>query len=83
MAAKTKEYVDMEVEFTKDGALIPRKIRWKDGRQWAIDKVIHSCESEEKDYRGIRYTVLIGGAEKYIYEHHGRWYVKCTEGGGT
>lgn len=72
-----KEYVDMEVAFTSEGALIPKKIRLKDGREWTIDRLVHTCEVGQVGgkYEGIRYTVLIGGAEKYIYERHGRWYV--------
>ena len=73
------EYVNMEVEFTKDGAVIPKRIRWKDGRIWNIDRVIHSCQSINNKYKGIRYTVLIAGAEKYIYSDNGRWYVTLPE----
>ena len=81
MESGRKTYINTEVEFTEDGRLIPRKIRWKDGRVWAIDRVVHTCNinSTSGKYGGIRYTVLIGGAEKYIYEHHGRWYVISTE----
>ncbi len=72
-----KEYVDMVVTFTKEGALIPKKIRLKDGRQWSIDRLVHTCDinPEQGKIGGIRYTVIIGGVEKYIYEHNGRWYV--------
>ena len=76
-----KVYVDMEVEFTQDGALIPKRLRWKDGRVWVIDQLLHVCEVHDKENRGIRYTVKIGSAERYIYEHHGRWYVLSAEGG--
>ncbi len=43
-----KVYVDMEVEFTQDGALIPRKLRWKDGRVWVIDQLLHVCEVHDR-----------------------------------
>ena len=75
-----KEYVDMEVAFTTEGAIIPKKIRLKDGRTWKIDRLVHTCEENPGGgkYEGIRYTVIIGGVEKYIYERHGRWYVNSA-----
>lgn len=75
-----KEYVDMEVAFTKEGAVIPKKIRLKDGRTWTIERLVHTCEEglESGRNEGIRYTVIIGGVEKYIYERHGRWYVNSA-----
>ena len=33
------------------------------------------CTSED-EYEGIRYTVLIGSAEKYLYRIGGKWYVE-------
>ena len=35
------------------------------------------------EYEGIRYTVLIGSAEKYIYRVKNSWYVMTHAGGGT
>ena len=70
-----KVYMDMEVEFTQDGALIPRKLRWKDGRVWVIDQLLHVCEVHDKENRGIRYTVKIGSAERYIYKAGHDWYL--------
>lgn len=46
-----------------------------DGRQYAISKVLHSAVSYEKAYEGIRYTVIIGSAENYIYKGKDGWYV--------
>ena len=77
MKTERKVYVNVEVEFTEEGRLVPKKIRWNDGREWIVDRLIHSSEISpgKGSFEGIRYTVLIGGAEKYIYERHGRWYV--------
>ena len=82
MEQDKRVYVNVVVEFTADGSLIPRKVRWKDGREWVIDRLIHSCPAAEK-CGIIRYTVLIGEAEKYLYEHFGRWYVLPDGGGGS
>ena len=80
MGSDKRAYVNVEVEFTVDGRLIPRKVRWKDGREWVIDRLIHSCR-EAEGCDTIRYTVLIGDAEKYLYERFGRWYVLPENGG--
>ena len=40
-----------------------------------IDKTLHACTSE-CDFKGIRYTVLIGSAEKYLYRIDDQWYVE-------
>ncbi len=50
-------------------------IIWKDGQRFRIDRVLHSCPSFDHEYEGIRYTVLIGSAEKYIYKAGTEWYV--------
>lgn len=50
-------------------------IIWKDGQRFRIDRVLHSCPSFSNEYEGIRYTVLIGSAEKYIYKAGTEWYV--------
>ena len=38
-------------------------------------EVIHSCVSLDGEFEGIRYTVFIGSAEKYIYRAGHAWYV--------
>ena len=53
---------------------LPCRIFWEDGRSWNITRVLHSCKSET-DFEGIRYTVKIGSAVKYIYRIRDRWYV--------
>lgn len=61
-----------------DGSVYPKRIIWEDGRTWEITRVIHISEPAEDEFEGIRYTVLIGSAEKYIYRLGSRWYVEPT-----
>ena len=70
-----KVYVQVDSKKTDNGAIEPLTISWQDGRIWNIDRVIHSCASLDGDYEGIRYTVIIGSAEKYIYRTGHAWYV--------
>ena len=70
-----KVYVQVDSERLDSGEILPVRIIWHDGRVWIIDRVIHSCASLDGEYEGIRYTVYIGSAEKYIYRAGHAWYV--------
>lgn len=61
-----------------DGNINPRNIRWKDGRVWSIERVLHTCRSPDLSFEGIRYAVLIRGEEKYLYKTRNRWYVNAS-----
>ena len=75
-----REYVDIKAVFFKEGAVMPEKIRLKDGKVLKIDRLVHTCRScPADDFEGIRYTVITGGVQKYIYEHNGRWYIDPAE----
>ena len=64
-----KVYVQVDSERLESGEVVPRTISWQDGRIWNIDRVIHSCTSLDSEYEGIRYTVIIGNAEKIGRAH--------------
>ena len=70
-----KIYVQVDSERQESGEVIPLTVSWQDGRIWNIDRVLHSCISNDGEYEGIRYTVIIGSAEKYIYRAGHAWYV--------
>lgn len=61
-----------------DGNIRPKVLRWHDGREWLIDRVLHICRSADGDYVGTRYTVLIAGMEKYLYRDGKQWYVDAA-----
>ena len=73
-----KVYVKVKCQCGEDGNVTPLSVAWRDGRNWNITRVIHSSRSVDGEYEGIRYTVLIGSAEKYIYQIGSRWYVEPT-----
>lgn len=68
-------FVRVECLVLEDGSAQPKKIIWLDGREFPIRRVIHACPASNGEYEGIRYTVLIGSAEKYLYQLDARWYV--------
>ena len=70
-----KVYVDVETSLSPTGEISPKSIHWHDGRIWKIKKILHVCTSPDAELEGIRYTIRIGSAEKYIYKLGDRWYV--------
>ena len=70
-----KVFVQVDSKRLSSGEVVPLTITWEDGRVWAVDRVLHSCPSPDGEYEGIRYTVIIGSAEKYIYRAGHVWYV--------
>ena len=60
-----------------DGVITPLLIHWEDGRELEIERVLHTCRSPDFSFEGTRYTVLIGGMEKYLYRDGTRWYVNA------
>ena len=70
-----KLFIDVRCDHRADGTFRPRKILWPDGRTWDIKRTLHVAEPVEDEFEGIRYTVLIGNAEKYIYRIGTKWYV--------
>ncbi len=71
-----KHFVNVRCDHHQDGTLRPRQIMWGDGRTWDIKRTLHVAEPVEDEFEGIRYTVLIGSAEKYIYRTGAQWYVE-------
>lgn len=67
--------VSVQCSTEPDGIICPRKVRWEDGRVWDIERVLHTCRSPDLSFEGIRYTVLIEGMEKYLYQSGRQWYV--------
>ena len=68
-------YVKVRCDQQSDGAMSPRELIWPDGRSWEIRKTLHVATPVEDEFEGIRYTVIIGSAERYIYKAGHVWYV--------
>ena len=80
-------YVHVNTDFDSTGFVIPKAITWADGRTFVIDSIMDfrptsSCETM---HPGERYTVMIGGHERYLFFEHnadygneriGRWFVE-------
>ena len=73
-----KVYVDVNVDFTKEGKVIPHRVSWIDGRVFEIDRVteIRSAASRAGGM-GLRYTCIIDGQRSHLFfEDRKRWFVE-------
>ena len=70
-----KKYVSVSAEVEYGRRDPPALIRWHDGRQWEVTKVLHTCTASHDEFEGVRYTVKIGRAVRYLYREGQRWYV--------
>lgn len=78
-AMSNKVYVDVLAEFTTDGILIPRSLRWKDGTVYEIQRVndMRRATSLKAGGVGMRYTCMIDGRESHLYyEDNNLWFVE-------
>ena len=79
-----KIYVDVIAEFSREGTLTPKKIRWRDGRIFEIARVteVRRAASFGGGGCGIRYTCCISGYRKFLfYDDSGMWFVEGKTAG--
>ena len=77
-------YVNISVDYSKDGTMMPAVIKWEDGQAYEIDRVLDVRRAaSEAGSMGVRYTVRIMGHERRlffedIYTDTGkpRWFVE-------
>lgn len=72
-----KRYVEVLASFSEDGKLTPVQITWKDGRRFAIDRVLkrERCASRRAGGAGIMYTCRIRGQEVHLFYEVDKWFV--------
>lgn len=75
----TKTYVSVNVDIDEDGTMLPRLIRWMNGRVFAIEQLGYKCRASSAKVGGggIRYTVQINGRETYLFQEGSRWFVEA------
>ena len=67
--------VKVECKTDHDGEYVPKVIIFEDGRSFEVSRVLYYSSSYTGEYEGIRYTILIGSAERYIYRVGHDWFV--------
>lgn len=70
--------VEVIARFDLEGCIVPLEIIWEDGRTFSIDRVINSqrAASLKAGGQGIRYTVLVGGRQAYLFFENPLWFVE-------
>ena len=82
-----KQFIDVRVDFSAEGAMSPRSIIWTDGREYPVDRVkdVRPAPALKAGGMGDRYTIDIGGHERYLFFEHnpepfqaliGKWFVE-------
>ena len=76
-----KVYVPVNLDVDAEGNIRPRLIRWIDGRVYEIDRLKHKCRAASTKVGGcgIRYTVMIGGHESFLFNEDEKWFVEAKE----
>lgn len=79
---RSKVYVSVMAEFREDGVILPRRLKWEDGRVFQIDRVrdIRPAASLKTGGGGLRYLCVIGGRETFLFLEGGKsWFVEKKE----
>jgi hypothetical protein len=82
-----KVYVAVRAEFTASGGLLPLCIKWEDGEEYRVDKVldIRPAHALKAGGQGNRYTIMVRGRPSFLFFEHnpeldplnlGRWFVE-------
>ena len=87
MTSQAKVYVAVIASFFEDRNLFPRRLRWEDGREYSIEKIldVRSAAALKAGGQGDRYTVQINGHQSYLFFERspningtnlGKWFVE-------
>ena len=76
-----KIYLTVLAEHQRDGTVLPRALYWIDGRKYDIDRIKEAKPraATRTGGHGIRYALVIGGCERYLFREGDRWFVECGE----
>ena len=75
-----KQPVAVNVTIGTEGQVRPRKFLWKDGNWYASDRVtrVERAASTKVGGCGIRYTVMVEGLPRFLYDEDGKWFMEDT-----
>ena len=78
-AVSKADYSSTTYGTLRNGTVKPRRFQWEDGAIYQIDRILHitPAASTKVGGRGIRYTVMIEGQEKYIFREDDKWFMEA------
>ena len=73
-----KVYVEVQLRVKADGSVRPISILWEDGIVYTVDRLrkVVPAASLKVGGGGMRYTVVIEGKDRYLFEENGKWFVE-------
>lgn len=73
-----KQPVAVNVTIGTDGHVRPNRFLWKDGHSYKIDRVtkIERAASTKVGGCGIRYTFMVEGLPRFLYDEDGKWFME-------
>ena len=76
-----KVFVEVIAKFDAEGNITPLSIRWEDGTNFPIDRVLDKrrAASLKAGGQGIRYTIRINNRQTYLFYEEPRWFVEAKE----
>ena len=78
-----KVYVDVTAEFSREGGVRPLSLIWKDGREFAVERVSSYGRMPARvgGLLPVRYTCIIAGKERWLYfeSEKMRWFVEAIQ----
>ncbi len=80
-------YVDVNVLYHDDGYVQPLSVKWEDGTEYPVDRVLSFCRcaSRKAGGTGIMYLCRVGTHEIHLYfdDFRHRWYLEAREPGSA
>ena len=75
---QNKVYVKVEALFNADGTIRPQAFWWESGRRYEVDAVVDVCRaaSLKAGGIGIRYTVMVGNHQTFLWLEEKRWFME-------
>lgn len=76
-----KVFVEVTAKFDTEGKITPLSLLWEDGTRYEINRVLDArrAASLKAGGIGIRYTVIIGSKQCYLYFEEPKWFVEAKE----
>lgn len=71
--------VGVTLRVSPNGEIRPLTITFEDGKTYEIDRLKERKRSAATKVggTGIRYTIIIGSHQTYLFEDDGRWFVEA------
>ncbi len=75
-----RAYLGVYTYTTPQGLVLPSRIRWEDGKEWEIDRVLDVRPGVARKAGGVgtRYLVRIGAHERELFLVDGRWFAEVS-----